>query len=167
MPIVVAVLGIIIVAMSVVFFTVSPAEEVPVATTEVEANRTEAMEIEAEAEIAVNPATSEAITDTVDETATIANRTITGEGSYTTPARLTHTIEVALTLNGDLVTDVAVNYNDGAGPANDHQKRFDAAYRTQVVGKTLDNISLSRVGGASLTSGGFNKAVEAAINQQS
>ena len=167
MPIVVAVLGIIIVAMSVAFFTISPAEEAPVATTEVEANRTETMEVEAEAEIAVNPTTPEPVTDTVDAAATVAARTIVGESSYTTPARLTHTIEVSLTLNGEMVTDVAVDYNNGAGPANDHQKRFDSAYRTQVVGKTLSEISLSRVGGASLTSAGFNKAVEAALAQPS
>ncbi len=33
------------------------------------------------------------------------------------------------------------------------------AYESQVIGKKLDAIKLSRVGGASLTTGGFNDAL--------
>lgn len=167
MPIVVTILGIILVAMSVAFFTISPKEDSLASDTD--ASRTEAMEIEAEAEITLNtPATPEPEIDTNDTVAeAVATVTLSGEGTYSTPARLTHTVDVTLTLEGDVVTDVAVDFNKGAGPANDHQKRFSAAYRTEVVGKTLSQVSLSRVGGASLTSGGFNQAVAAIKSQHS
>ena len=47
MPIVVAVLGVVIIVMGILLFTLSPAEETPVVQTE-EMNRTESMEVEEE-----------------------------------------------------------------------------------------------------------------------
>jgi hypothetical protein len=156
MPIVVAILGVIIVVMGVLFFTMSPAEPTPAAGTE-EVNRTESMEMDTEAEIeidtTINPETS--LNDT---TATLAS-TYTGSGTYLTPARTSHKIDVTLTVEGGIVTNADVVYDGGAGFSNPNQERFDGAYKAQVVGKSLSEISLSRVGGASLTSAAFNEAV--------
>jgi len=74
----------------------------------------------------------------------------------------TETIEVTLTLEGDVVTDVEV-----AGKSVDpspevirYQGEFEDGIADEVVGKKLDELSVDRVGGSSLTSGGFNEAVE-------
>src|SRR3989344_1271792 len=131
MPIVVAVLGVIIVIMGVVFFTVSPKEEV--GTVQPEINRPE-MEVVTEEE---------------------------------TPARTTLEIDVTLTVEGGIVTDANVVYDNGEGFSNPNQERFDGAYKAEVIGKPLNDISLSRVGGASLTSNAFNEALEIIRTQQS
>ncbi len=45
------------------------------------------------------------------------------------------------------------------------QERCYGAYETQVVGKKLEDISLTRGGGASLTSKAFNEAIANIIDQ--
>ncbi len=158
MPIVVAILGVIMVVLGVLLFTLSPAEETtPVVQTE-EMNRTETMEAEEEAVVETEP-----LVDV--ETSLMAN-TYTGSGTYLTPARTSHEIEVSLTVENGIVTAADVIYDGGEGFSNPNQERFDGAYEAQVVGKSLDSISLSRVGGASLTSEAFNQAVAAIRAQQ-
>ncbi len=44
--------------------------------------------------------------------------------------------------------------------AKQHQGEFIAGISDVVVGKDIDTIKVDKVGGSSLTSGGFNKAVE-------
>lgn len=164
MPIVVAVLGVILVVMGVLFFTLSPVEPAPTTPSE-EMNRTESMEVEAEATIEVEPVTSPE-TSQDDDTATLA-ATYTGSGTYLTPARTSHKIDVTLTIAAGIVTDADVVYDGGAGYSNPNQERFDNAYRAEVIGKPLSEISLSRVGGASVTSAAFNEAVASIRAQQS
>jgi hypothetical protein len=154
MPIVVSVLGVVIVAMAVALFTISPtkdtADQVSVTGVEVRSE---------ELAVTSNDTTSPNETTNDDDVVTMAPTTLTGTAKYSTPARITHDIAVTLTLDGDVVTDVFVNFDNGKGPANDHQKRFESSYKTAAIGQKLGNLSLSRVGGASLTSGGFNEAV--------
>lgn len=166
MPIVVAILGVVIVVMGVLLFTLSPAKEpetTPVVETQ-EMNRTEAMEAEEEATIEVAPAIEAEAT--IDEPVAVAAATFTGSGSYLTPARSKHELDVTLTVEKGIVTAANIVYDNGAGFSNGHQERFDNAYKAQVIGKPLGDISLSRVGGASLTTEGFNQAVAAIKAQQ-
>jgi len=92
--------------------------------------------------------------------------TYRGSGVYLTPARGEHTVDVVVTVTNDVITDITTRY-DGkeSGFSNGHQERFDAAYKSQVLGKPLQNILLSRVGVASLTTNGFNDALRAAAAQ--
>lgn len=85
-------------------------------------------------------------------------KTLTAKTDYRTPSREAVSISVTLELTGDTVTAVNSTYTGGATDSN-YQNRFDGAYKTHVIGKKLSEISLSRVGGASLTSAAFNKAV--------
>jgi len=95
--------------------------------------------------------------------------TFNANSSYLTPRRTEHTVDLTLTLEKDIVTAVSVAFDrQPTGQySNDNQARFDTAYKTEVVGKRLENISLSRVGGASLTSQAFNEAVAQIIDQTS
>lgn len=80
--------------------------------------------------------------------------------SYIAPGNANHTMAVTLTLKDDVVTASTITFGgDKVGESSKYQSRFMSAYESQVIGKKLDTIKLSRVGGASLTTGGFNDAV--------
>lgn len=78
--------------------------------------------------------------------------------TYLTPVRTEYKLAVELTLKDSIVTGAEVTYSQGA-EKDPNAQRFEAAYRTEVIGKSLESINLSRVGGASLTTGAFNKAL--------
>jgi uncharacterized protein with FMN-binding domain len=82
----------------------------------------------------------------------------TASAKYLTPAKAEYLIEVSLTLANDVVTDAQITYSQGA-EKDPNAAKFEAAYRTEVIGKDIDTLNLSRVGGASLTTGAFNKAL--------
>ncbi len=153
MPIVVAVLGVVIVVMgTVLVLSPNPEEAAPTSEPIVEeANRTDEMIVEEElvVETTPNPTPETAVTGT----------TFTENVSYLTPARTEHKMAVSLTITDGIVTDANVLYDEGDGYSNPNHERFDTAYKTEVIGKPLSEISLSRGGGASLTSQAFNDAV--------
>lgn len=99
-----------------------------------------------------------AISQLDDETA--AATTYASSQTYLTPARTSHKIDVNLTIAEDgTIIGANVSYDDKDGYSNPHQERFDGAYQAEVVGMPIADVSLSRVGGASLTSEAFNAAV--------
>ncbi|MFM2423905.1 MAG: hypothetical protein RLZZ70_294 [Candidatus Parcubacteria bacterium] len=99
------------------------------------------------------------VTPTTPATA-YADGPYTVNTSYVAPGNANHTMAVTLTLAGDTVTTASIVYGgDSVDQSSNYQSRFMRAYESQVVGKKLDSIKLSRVGGASLTSNGFNDAV--------
>ncbi|KAA9148599.1 hypothetical protein F6B41_13085 [Microbacterium lushaniae] len=85
--------------------------------------------------------------------------TYTAEGSYRTP-ETTETIEVTITLADDVITAVEVAGDPQAPQSVQYQGRFIGGISDEVVGRDIDEISVSRVAGSSLTSGGFNEAIE-------
>lgn len=88
-----------------------------------------------------------------------ADGTYTAEGSYATPESV-ETVTVTLTLADDVVTEVEVTGNPQARESEQYQSQFIGGIKNEVVGKRLDEVSVSRVSGSSLTSGGFMQAVE-------
>ncbi|GEB44930.1 hypothetical protein DEU35_1222 [Microbacterium sp. AG157] len=80
-------------------------------------------------------------------------------GQYATPESV-ETIDVTLTIAGDTVTAVQVTGDPQAAESKRYQGEFIGGIQSEVVGKKLDEISVSKVAGSSLTSGGFNKAVD-------
>ena len=84
--------------------------------------------------------------------------TVSAEASYFTPRRTNHDIGVTLTLEGAIITAANVTYDGGAAVTPSHGA-FDATYGAAVIGQNINTVSLSRVGGASLTSDAFNDAV--------
>lgn len=89
-----------------------------------------------------------------------ADGTYTAEGSYATPESV-ETIEVTVTLADDVITDVEVTGDPQKSESEEYQGRFIGGIADVVVGQDIDEISVSRVAGSSLTSGGFNQAIEA------
>ncbi len=93
-----------------------------------------------------------------------ADGTYTADGAYQTP-ETREEITVTLTLEGGVVTDVEVTGNPQARETHQFQGEFIGGVAGEVVGKPIDELSVRRVAGSSLTSGGFTLAVEAIKEQ--
>jgi len=93
-----------------------------------------------------------------------ADGTYTAEGSYRTPETV-ESIDVTLTLQDDTVTDVEITGDHQARETENYQGQFIDGIADVVVGKKLDDLKVDRVAGSSLTSGGFNQAVERIKNE--
>lgn len=107
------------------------------------------------------PAASETADAGTDGAATgaYADGTYTAEGSYATPESVEE-ISVTVTLEDDVVTAVEVTGNPTKRESEQYQSQFIGGIADAVVGKSIDEISVSRIAGSSLTSGGFNDAIE-------
>lgn len=86
------------------------------------------------------------------------NGSYTSHVTYRTPERDTYTMDVTLTIKNDIVTASNIIYGNGA-ERDSYARRFNNSYESVVVGKDIDTVSLSRVGGASLTTRAFTEAV--------
>ena len=82
----------------------------------------------------------------------------TAQGSYATPESV-ESVTVTVTLSADVITAVEVTGNPQKAESQDYQSKFIGGISDAVVGKKIDEISVSRVAGSSLTSGGFNEAI--------
>ena len=85
--------------------------------------------------------------------------TYTADGNYVSPNG-TETVGVTLTLAGGAVSDVQITQHPSNPNTRKFQGEFAGGIQSQIVGKKLDEIKVSKVAGSSLTSGGFNQAVE-------
>ncbi|GAA5029193.1 hypothetical protein ACFQRL_07200 [Microbacterium fluvii] len=99
---------------------------------------------------------------TTDSTATgdYADGTYTADGTYVDGGGQSETISVTLTLEGDVVTDVQVSGDAKSPQSQQYQEAFIGGVADVVVGKDIDDLAVSKVAGSSLTSGGFNAALE-------
>lgn len=109
-----------------------------------------------------SPTASESTSTTGEATATstYADGTYTAEGSYSPQAGLIEAISVTITLQDDVITAVEVSGDPQERESVEYQSKFIGGIADEVVGKSIDEINVSRVAGSSLTSGGFNQAIE-------
>lgn len=91
----------------------------------------------------------------------------TATAQYLTPTRIPHDVTVSLTIEDAQVTAAETLFDGDREFSNNHQSWFDQEYKSQVVGVSLDDILLSRTGGASLTTRAFNQALEEIKDQAS
>lgn len=94
-----------------------------------------------------------------DATSTYKDGTYTAASDYSTPGG-SEGVTVTLTIQNDAVTESSLSFTTNDREARQYQQSFNSGYKTLVVGKDIDEIKLSRVSGSSLTSGGFNAAIE-------
>ncbi|MDP9935206.1 hypothetical protein ACIPY0_06230 [Paenarthrobacter nicotinovorans] len=85
--------------------------------------------------------------------------TYSADGTYTSPNGQ-ETVGVELTLAADKVSAVNITVH----PSNPNTKKFQGEFASgiasQIVGKNVDELNVSKVAGSSLTSGGFNDALQ-------
>ncbi|HEY5222012.1 MAG TPA: hypothetical protein VIJ18_03025 [Microbacteriaceae bacterium] len=95
---------------------------------------------------------------TATPSTTYKNGTYSATGSYSSPGG-TEQIGVTVTISNDTVTKLALDTSTAQGTAAQFQSQFASGIDSLVIGKKLDDVSVSRVSGSSLTSTGFNEAI--------
>ncbi len=85
--------------------------------------------------------------------------TYSADGTYVSPNG-TETVGVELTLAAGNVTAVNITQHPSNPNTRKFQGEFSSGIAAQIVGKSIDELNVSKVAGSSLTSGGFNMAVE-------
>jgi uncharacterized protein with FMN-binding domain len=104
-------------------------------------------------------------TDTTTATSTASSAykdgTYTSTVSYSVPKGGSNTLAVTLSISGDKITVV-----DTASTIDDRESQgyvdsFSSRISSSVVGTTISDAYIGRVGGASLTSSAFNNALDA------
>lgn len=97
--------------------------------------------------------------DTAPSSGPYTDGSYTAEGSYSTPESV-ESIEVTITLADDVITAVEVTGDPQKAESERYQSEFIGGISDEVVGQNIDDINVSRVAGSSLTSGGFNQAID-------
>ncbi|WP_332759963.1 FMN-binding protein [Pseudarthrobacter sp.] len=85
--------------------------------------------------------------------------TYSADGTYVSPNG-TETVGVELTLAAGTVTAVNITQHPSNPNTRKFQGEFAGGIAAQVVGKSIDDLNVSKVAGSSLTSGGFNQALD-------
>lgn len=130
------------------------AESSAQATDDVDADADATAETEDGAESGV---ATEAPTDA--EAGGYTDGSYTATGSYISPGG-EESVEVTLTLAADVVTDVEVVSLAKHPNSERFQGEFISGIADVVVGVPIDELAVDKVAGSSLTSGGFNEAVD-------
>jgi hypothetical protein len=161
MPIVLGIVAIIaLIGAGIFFLTPEQAAEVTTPLEEEAARTNEDDQTTVEIETESDATTDIQAQTEADLETNLGSQTYSSEVSYLTPARTTHNMTVNLTLSAEgTIVDSNIIYDDGGGFSNANQERFDAAYKSEVIGQNISTINLSRVAGASLTTEAFNEAV--------
>ncbi|TAJ48023.1 MAG: hypothetical protein EPO52_07540 [Herbiconiux sp.] len=108
---------------------------------------------------ASSTATDSATTDSGSSASTYTDGTYEATGTYTSPNGQEE-VDVSITLANDVITAVTVTPQASNPNSVRYQNEFADGIAAVVVGQDIDEIQVSRVAGSSLTSGGFNEAVE-------
>lgn len=107
------------------------------------------------------PTSSTTETSSSSETTdgTYKDGTYKASGSYQSPGGK-ETVDVTVVLENGVITSTNIENHPATRDSEDYQGRFIDGYKSLVIGKKIDQLSLSRVSGSSLTSGGFNRALD-------
>ena len=104
-------------------------------------------------------ATNSSQNSNANSNTSLKDGTYQATGSYTSPGG-NESITVSVTLKDGVVTETTATSGSNDPTAKQYQAEFIAGYKDQVVGKKISSIKLSRVSGSSLTSQGFNSAIQ-------
>lgn len=80
--------------------------------------------------------------------------------NYLVPEGDTENLSVTVTITNGIISDISFSMTPTNKESSEYYNKFKNSFpKSQVVGKTVSGVSLSRVGGASLTTNAFNKAI--------
>lgn len=91
--------------------------------------------------------------------------TYTVEDAYFVMVGLSEPMRTTITLDGGVIADVKVSFDTQDIHSEYYQRGFETSYKLQVIGANITDVPFSRIGGASLTTGGFNDAVQKVMVQ--
>lgn len=107
------------------------------------------------------PTTSETSSSAPDDTssAAVKDGDYEAEGEYSNPGGQSK-VKVDLTITDGKIADIKVTPEATNGTSKGFQQKFASGIADEVVGKSLDEIDVDKVGGSSLTVQGFNQAID-------
>lgn len=82
------------------------------------------------------------------------------DSNYDIPYGYIEPMRVTVVLSDDKIASTTVSFETVDYTSTLYQAEFKNLIRTRTIGRHLDEVSISRVGGASLTTGAYNKALE-------
>jgi len=103
--------------------------------------------------------TTSAPTEAMMKKSTYKDGTYSAIGNYTSPGGA-ETLGVSLTLANGVVKDATVEKKAFRPNSIEFQTEFADNFKPQVIGKSIDEIHLTKVSGSSLAPKGFNDAVD-------
>ncbi len=109
-----------------------------------------------------NPTPVQAITSPVVQPVVKTPTQYVNNVSYYTPSGMSEMIHVTISVLNGAVSDITFSYDS---PTNRESGRYLSRFSSSldknlIIGKKLTNVSLSRVGGASLTTDAFMQAIQ-------
>jgi uncharacterized protein with FMN-binding domain len=97
--------------------------------------------------------------DSSDSSGTYKDGEYEAEASYVNPGGES-TVKVDLTIADNAISAVEVTPMATNGESRQYQAKFAGGIADVVIGKSLDELNVSKVAGSSLTAQGFNQAVD-------
>lgn len=107
------------------------------------------------------PTTAETSSSATDDNSstTVNDGDYDAEAEYSNPGGQSK-VRVDLTVTDGKIADIKVTPEATNGTSKGFQQKFASGIADEVVGKSLDELNVSKVSGSSLTSQGFNQAIE-------
>ena len=106
---------------------------------------------------------NEAATESTD-TSTFKDGSYSATGSYLSPGGR-ESVDLTVTIKDGVITESSITTDAASNDSRRYQELFAENYKELVVGKEVNGLSLSRVAGSSLTSNGFNDALDEIRNE--
>jgi uncharacterized protein with FMN-binding domain len=103
--------------------------------------------------------TTQGPTNESTDTSSYQDGTYSATGSYLSPGGR-ESIDLTVVIENGIITSTELTQNATDTEARQYQSAFASGYAELVEGKNVDEVSLSRVAGSSLTSNGFNNALD-------
>ncbi len=97
--------------------------------------------------------------DFTPTTGTYKDGSYTATGSYDNPGG-SASLDLTVDIKDGKIASTSLVKHPSAGASAQFQAEFADNYESLVVGKSVNEVHLTRVAGSSLTSGGFNAALE-------
>ncbi len=108
----------------------------------------------------VSTPSSAATTSPQATTSSLKDGTYSATTEYSVPHGNSNTLTTKITISNGKINDVSTNDQYSDRESGIYIDDFESSLKSSVVGKSLDNISSSRIGGASLTSDAFYETLD-------
>ena len=103
--------------------------------------------------------TSSNVATTSTSSSTYIDGTYAASINYAAPHGHTNVVKASVTINSDAITAVTLTHEYDDRESKTYLDSFDQAITAAVVGKSIADLELSRIGGASLTTQAFEDAL--------
>lgn len=101
---------------------------------------------------------NQTITAQIDENATYEDGEYSAVGTYVSPGGL-QTIDLTVTIENNVIVATSLQSEEADAESQGYINQFIGGYEVEVIGREVNEVELSRIAGSSLTSNGFNDAL--------